>query len=209
MPDYLTLSREWVRMLFDHLTTDAARVNVLRALADFAFDGIEPNGLSADEKNLFRVFRSIILERERSRRRYVKKRENLTFLPCESHGESHALTSKHEKSVRISRSENLTSNQYMNTVITPFSVSKDTHSPTGEKGTARRVFRPPTLEEVAAYCRERGNNVDPEAFMAHYDAVGWRVGRNPMKDFKAAVRYWEQSGFNAKPEKPKRDYTGL
>jgi hypothetical protein len=51
----------------------------------------------------------------------------------------------------------------------------------------------PSIEEVASYCRERGNHVDPQAWLDHYSANGWRVGRNPMKDWKAAVRQWERN----------------
>lgn len=57
----------------------------------------------------------------------------------------------------------------------------------------RRAFVKPSLEEVVAYCRERGNGVDPAAWLAHYESNGWRVGRNPMKDWKAAVRTWEHN----------------
>lgn len=53
-------------------------------------------------------------------------------------------------------------------------------------------FSPPTLEEVRAYCLERGNNVDPQRFMDYYTSNGWRVGKNPMRDWKAAVRNWER-----------------
>lgn len=53
-------------------------------------------------------------------------------------------------------------------------------------------FTPPTIEEVKAYCKERGNNVDPERWFDYYSANGWRVGKNPMKDWKAAVRTWER-----------------
>lgn len=51
----------------------------------------------------------------------------------------------------------------------------------------------PTLDEVKAYCNERNNRVDPERFMDYYTANGWKVGKNPMKDWKAAVRTWERS----------------
>lgn len=57
----------------------------------------------------------------------------------------------------------------------------------------RKRFIPPTLDDVKAYCQERGNNVDPERFMAYYESNGWMVGRNKMKDWKAAVRSWERS----------------
>lgn len=56
----------------------------------------------------------------------------------------------------------------------------------------RNGFQPPSLEEVREYCEERGKGVDPEAWMSHYEANGWKVGRNAMKDWKAAVRTWEK-----------------
>ena len=55
-----------------------------------------------------------------------------------------------------------------------------------------RRFVPPSVEQVRAYCRERGNSIDPEAFVNYYASKGWTVGRAPMKDWRAAVRTWEQ-----------------
>lgn len=55
-----------------------------------------------------------------------------------------------------------------------------------------RKFVPPDVEQVRAYCRERGNGIDPAAFVDYYASKGWTVGRAPMKDWKAAVRTWEQ-----------------
>lgn len=56
----------------------------------------------------------------------------------------------------------------------------------------RKSFIPPTISDVEEYCRERGNAVDAERFIDYYTANGWKVGRNPMKDWKAAVRTWEK-----------------
>ena len=56
----------------------------------------------------------------------------------------------------------------------------------------RRNFVPPTVEEVRAYCLERGNHVNPDAFVDFYTSKGWMVGKNKMKDWKAAVRTWEK-----------------
>ena len=53
-------------------------------------------------------------------------------------------------------------------------------------------FTPPTVDEVRAYCMERQNGIDPQRFVNHYQSNGWMVGRNKMKDWKAAVRTWEQ-----------------
>lgn len=68
-----------------------------------------------------------------------------------------------------------------------------------EKGKAKR-FTPPMLEEVAAYCKERNNNIDPQHFIDYYTSNGWQVGKNKMKDWKAAVRTWERNGYS-KPQK--------
>lgn len=59
-------------------------------------------------------------------------------------------------------------------------------------------FVKPTLEEVTAYCLERGKGVDPQKWHDYYSANGWKVGKNPMKDWKAAVRTWERSGDNGR-----------
>lgn len=59
-------------------------------------------------------------------------------------------------------------------------------------------FIPPTVEEVREYCKERGNRVDPVAFVSFYESNGWKVGRNAMKDWRAAVRTWEQREGGAK-----------
>ena len=56
----------------------------------------------------------------------------------------------------------------------------------------RKRFTPPTVDEVREYCFERGNSVDPQRFVDYYTSNGWMVGKNKMKDWKAAVRNWEQ-----------------
>ena len=65
----------------------------------------------------------------------------------------------------------------------------------------RTRFTPPAREEVQAYCIERKNNVDVERFIDYYTSNGWMVGKNKMKDWKAAVRTWERNGNN-QPNKP-------
>lgn len=57
----------------------------------------------------------------------------------------------------------------------------------------RARFTPPTVEEVAEYCREKGYGVDAHRFVDFYTSKGWMVGRSPMKDWKAAVRNWAGS----------------
>ena len=76
-----------------------------------------------------------------------------------------------------------------------------------EKREVKR-FAPPDLDAVRAYCQERGNAVDPIRFIDYYTANGWHVGKNPMKDWKAAVRTWERNGFApASPPAKKKQFT--
>lgn len=67
----------------------------------------------------------------------------------------------------------------------------------GDKPPKRKRFTPPTLEEVKAYCIERKNTVDPQRFIDYYTSKGWLVGKNKMKDWKAAVRTWERNGYSS------------
>lgn len=64
-----------------------------------------------------------------------------------------------------------------------------------------RRFTPPTRDEVAAYIAEKGYSVDPDHWMAHYESNGWKVGSNPMKDWRAAVRTWARNDMN----RPRQD----
>lgn len=57
----------------------------------------------------------------------------------------------------------------------------------------RPRFTPPTIDEVKEYCQERNNAVNAEKFVDYYTANGWKVGKNSMKDWRAAVRNWERS----------------
>lgn len=66
----------------------------------------------------------------------------------------------------------------------------------GEKSPTRARFVPPTVEEVQDYCQERNNRVDASRFIDYYTSNGWKVGRQSMKDWKAAVRTWEKNGFD-------------
>ncbi len=56
-----------------------------------------------------------------------------------------------------------------------------------------KKFKKPTINDVKDYCAERSNNVDAEKFVDYYTSNGWKVGKNPMKDWKAAVRTWEKN----------------
>ena len=73
---------------------------------------------------------------------------------------------------------------------------------TTNKGTR---FTPPSVDEVNDYCNQRNNSVDPQTFIDFYQAKGWMVGKNKMKDWKACVRTWETN--RKQRSKPKQQGT--
>ena len=88
-----------------------------------------------------------------------------------------------------------------------------------EKKRGEHRFTPPTVEEVAAYCRERGNSINPEYFVDYYAARGWVLSNGKqVRDWRACVRTWEQRERERKQQKPakqvvaqqyeQRDYSG-
>ena len=83
----------------------------------------------------------------------------------------------------------------------------------------RRNLIPPAIEDVRSYCLERGKGIDPERWFNHYQSNGWKVGNVDMRDWRAAVRTWERSGFNQaqrmagaatpRPESKKYDHLNI
>lgn len=70
-------------------------------------------------------------------------------------------------------------------------------------------FKPPTVGEVQAYCTERNNGVNAETFVNFYESKGWMVGKNRMKDWKAAVRTWEKNNRSIEPKKTREEWDWL
>ena len=66
----------------------------------------------------------------------------------------------------------------------------DSYTPPTPSSRGKR-FSPPTVDEVREYCQERNNGIDADAFVDFYVARGWMIGKTHMKDWKAAVRTWE------------------
>ena len=81
-------------------------------------------------------------------------------------------------------------------------IEKEIDSSAKSTTTKRKRFEKPTLSEIKEYCIERNNNIDAEQFYDYYESNGWKVGKNSMKDWKAAVRTWERSEYR-KPNSKK------
>lgn len=57
---------------------------------------------------------------------------------------------------------------------------------------SKKKFEPPSVEAVRDYCKERHNSIDANTFVDYYESKDWMIGKNRMKDWKAAVRTWER-----------------
>ena len=71
----------------------------------------------------------------------------------------------------------------------------------------RKTFTKPTIDEIQDYCIERNNNVNAEHFFDYYESNGWKVGKNSMKDWQAAVRTWEKNSYTNTTKQTKKTNT--
>lgn len=74
-----------------------------------------------------------------------------------------------------------------------------------KKEKTKKKFQKPTIEEIQQYCLEKKYNVDAQYFIDYYESNGWKVGRNPMKDWKATIRTWNQRNKKGTVFKPKKE----
>ena len=96
---------------------------------------------------------------------------------------------RQQTSTKVNKEEQTPTNPTVNVNV------NDNVSPYGdkEKNNKKKIFKPPTPDEVRVYCMERGNTVDPNRFCDFYQSKDWMVGKTKMKDWRAAVRNWERN----------------
>lgn len=94
---------------------------------------------------------------------------------------------------------NITSMNNKENIIKEKSESETDSVPESDarKKKPKEKFVKPTVEEIMSYCKERNNTVDPVHFFDYYESNGWKVGKNTMKNWKAAVRTWERNGYDS------------
>lgn len=103
----------------------------------------------------------------------------------EKEGKELFLLEKETKEKNLSK-ENPTENFPKTDSVEPGEEERKKVAPKKER------FKPPTVQEVQDYCNERQNGIQAYTFVNFYQSKGWKVGNQPMKDWKAAVRTWEQ-----------------
>ena len=172
----------YVKAYFDWIEqtaalSDAERGRLFIAILEYARSGLEPK-LDGREGILFPVFRAQL---DRDSKRSAASSEN------------------GKKGGRPKTKQNLAKPNLTKLNLAKGNKEKEEEkekeyippkSPQGET----TKFHPPSVEEVRAYCQERRNEIDPQSFVDHYSARGWKYNGNvAMKDWKAAVRTWENN----------------
>lgn len=95
--------------------------------------------------------------------------------------------------------------QPINSLLTTIEEGKKNKKERKENKSNSVRFIPPSLEEVQDYCKSRCNGLDAQAFVDFYSSKGWMIGKNKMKDWKAAVRTWERKSQTRQEETAKHD----
>lgn len=171
---------------------DAEWGRLVRSMLVYRLTG-ETMRLSGNERSLFcgekmKIDRQIEAEEKKK----VKTRERVTRYRA-----LQRVTERYPPSPSSSPASSPPSSPPTPPVITPVSPPPVLTPPPKEKppiGGKKKVPMPPTLEDVAAYCLERENGIDPEAFLDFYTANGWKQGKGkPIVDWRAAVRTWERN----------------
>lgn len=155
----------------------------VRAICAYALDGEEPT-LDGVAEIIFDMARPQIDANTKRRTDGQKGGRPKKEKPVVSENKNHRFSEK-KPNVNVNVNENVNVNANEN-------VNVNENGNVNEKIVVRK-FTPPTLDEVKDYCRERNNHVDPQRFIDFYSMKGWMVGKNKMKDWKAAVRTWEKN----------------
>lgn len=188
------------------LLEDAQVGRVFRAALRYAKDGTMPD-LDAVEMMAFAFIRGDI---DRAKIKYEEKCERLRANGMKGGRPPSENQKKPEETKRFSENQkepeepkqNKTKQDKTKQYNTNEGITSDAAAPAQKK--TRKAFSPPAVEDVRTYCAENGyDTIDPEGFVDYYAANGWKVGNQPMKDWKATVRNWarrdRERGITAKP----------
>ena len=181
---------------------DAERGRLFTALLIYSQTGDAPH-LDGNERFVFPVMREQI---DRDSKKYAAK--------CERNRENvmKRYSNEYERNQSYSNATNTKTKKKTKTrTKTKENIEGVPGRTPADKPPKTRAFVPPSVEEVRAYCLERGNNIDPQYFVDYYEARGWMIGKNKMKDWRAAMRTWEQrnSGSQQKGEEDIGKYSSV
>ena len=198
--NYAALFHEYLDEMAD--LTDAEFGRLARALLVYSRTGEFP-ALNGNER-LFK--RRVIMQEDRAQESYVQV--------VEKNRANGKLGGRPRKPTETQNNPKKPNETQKTQIEIEIESEINTPLPNGNKGskaatppTRETRFSPPSLDEVQAYIAERGSAVDAQQFIDFYASKGWMVGKNRMKDWKAAVRTWEKRRKEEAGEQPtKQEY---
>ena len=162
---------------------DEFQLPALWAIIDYGLDGKEP----ADNGIAEAIFSMAKPQIDANNKRYNNGLKGGRL----KQGESKTEPNSNQKEPNNNQTK--TKQSFSETKLEPNEKEKENvNVKDKEKEIKRKRFTPPTIQEVAEYCLEKGYAVDAERFIDFYASKGWMIGKNQMKDWKAAVRNWNR-----------------
>ena len=176
--------------------TDEEFGQFIRAYADYVENGIEPGFpdrsmrmmwktiKSFDEANQHKYSLTVEARREAGRKGAEKRwnQDSKTMDANSKNSKCHNANGKNSKCHNANGKNSLYKSD---------SVSDKKENIEKKNGDAIKRFKAPTIEQAKEYFAERGYiESEAERFVDHFTANGWKVGKSPMKDWKAAARNW-------------------
>ena len=193
MKEYVPIFFDWVEVTGELNAQEKGRM--IDAIVLYAQGGNWQEQIKGNERYLFPAFKKQI---DRANEISENKSEAAKQREAQKAQESTKSTTEHK----------IPNNNYNK------EENKEENNNSKEKSVKEKAasrFSPPTVDQVRAYCQERGNKANAEAFCDFYASKGWKVGGNPMKDWQAAVRTWERRddysvrpGGGKKAQEPKQ-----
>lgn len=181
----------YIKLFVDYLDAieplgDVERGRLFTALLQYARTGAAPQ-LTGSERFIFPMMRAQ-LDRDAAELREKSEKNSNNG----KKGGRPRKSNETEKSERFSEKRPVfsESEKSKDNRIKTIDKDKDKDKEERVKAPARGRFTPPSIEEVEAYCQDQACDVDAERFVDFYESKGWKVGSQPMKDWKAAIRNW-------------------
>lgn len=162
---------------------DEFQLSALWAIIDYGLDGKEPSDNGIAEA----IFSMAKPQIDANNKRYNNGLKGGRL----KQGESKTEPNSNQKEPNNNQTK--TKQSFSETKLEPNEKEKENvNVKDKEKEIKRKRFTPPTTQEVEAYCLEKGYTIDADRFIDFYESKGWMIGKNQMKDWKAAVRNWNR-----------------
>lgn len=159
-----------------HDLSDEDKGKCFETLANYAINGVEPDDMEPVVRLFFVMAKPQI------------DKNNQRFENGKNGGRPNNQTETKQKPKNNQTETKLEPNVNVNVNVLK---EKDTLKSIQKEKTQN--FKKPTVEEIDTYCRESKHYVDVGRFYDFYESKGWKVGKSPMKDWRAAVRNWARS----------------